>query len=90
MYLGLSALDFPFCFLAVRALGADKIGEYEEIIVDKFWSVMRTVVPGIRERAEQDEVKDEEPSEVEEMTEEMERRKKERGSKTGKCQLSKK
>ena len=30
VYLALSALDFPFCFLAVRTIGSDRIGEYEE------------------------------------------------------------
>lgn len=29
VYLGLSVLDFPFCFLLVRIVGTDKIGEYQ-------------------------------------------------------------
>jgi hypothetical protein len=36
VYFGLSVLDFPFCFLAVRALGAEKIGHYEHIVVEFF------------------------------------------------------
>ncbi|KAI1616402.1 hypothetical protein EDD37DRAFT_80256 [Exophiala viscosa] len=34
VYLALSALDFPFCFLAVRTLGTDRIGRWEHAIVD--------------------------------------------------------
>lgn len=45
VYLGLSALDFPFCFLAVRLLGTDRIGHYEEVVKDAFWNVVRLVVP---------------------------------------------
>ncbi|KAF8464079.1 hypothetical protein BDZ91DRAFT_660680 [Kalaharituber pfeilii] len=30
VYLGLSLLDFPFCFLAVRYLGTERIGHLEE------------------------------------------------------------
>ncbi|TVY46838.1 putative N-terminal acetyltransferase 2 [Lachnellula cervina] len=33
VYLMLSALDFPFCYLLVRTLGTDRIGEWEHIIV---------------------------------------------------------
>jgi hypothetical protein len=29
VYLGLSALDFPFCFLAVRMIGTETIGRWE-------------------------------------------------------------
>jgi N-terminal acetyltransferase 2 len=29
VYFALSVLDFPFCFLAVRMIGVDKIGETE-------------------------------------------------------------
>jgi len=31
--MGLSALDFPFCFLAVRLLGTDRIGHWEHVVV---------------------------------------------------------
>ena len=30
VYLGLSVLDFPFCFLLVRTLGTERIGEYSK------------------------------------------------------------
>lgn len=39
VYLLLSALDFPFCFLAVRWIGAETIGRWESIIVEQFWKV---------------------------------------------------
>lgn len=34
--MALSALDFPFCFIAVRALGTERIGHYEHVVVDTF------------------------------------------------------
>ena len=40
VYLALTALDFPFCFLAVRWLGTDRIGHWEHIVTDWFWSVV--------------------------------------------------
>lgn len=33
VYLALSVLDFPFCFLLVRIVGTDRIGEIEHYIV---------------------------------------------------------
>lgn len=46
MYLALSALDFPFCFAAVRLLGVERIGHYEHVVVsfvkDKFKAVWPT------------------------------------------------
>ncbi|KAL8781485.1 MAG: hypothetical protein Q9194_000358 [Teloschistes cf. exilis] len=40
VYFLLSALDFPFCFLAVRWLGTDTIGRWESTIVDGFWKLV--------------------------------------------------
>lgn len=40
MYLLLSALDFPFCFLAVRWIGTETIGRWESIIVQQFRKVL--------------------------------------------------
>ncbi|KAL9586756.1 MAG: hypothetical protein Q9212_000703 [Teloschistes hypoglaucus] len=40
VYFLLSALDFPFCFLAVRWLGTDTIGRWESAIVDGFWKLV--------------------------------------------------
>ncbi|GFF42240.1 uncharacterized protein C106.07c [Aspergillus udagawae] len=34
VYLLLSAMDFPFCFIAVRQLGAERIGHYEHVVVE--------------------------------------------------------
>lgn len=40
VYFLLSAADFPICFLAVRTLGADRIGEWEHQIVGFIKSVL--------------------------------------------------
>lgn len=45
VYLGLSLLDFPVCFLAVRLLGTERIGHYEEAIKSTFWSIIRLAFP---------------------------------------------
>ena len=34
IYLLLSALDFPFCFVAVRTLGTDRIGRWEHTVME--------------------------------------------------------
>lgn len=48
VYLGLSALDFPFCYMAVRLVGPDRIGEVEHAIVDWFWRWVAVVAPSMR------------------------------------------
>ncbi|KAK8204299.1 hypothetical protein BKA81DRAFT_386859 [Phyllosticta paracitricarpa] len=40
VYLGLSVLDFPFCFLAVRMLGTDRIGRWEHAVIQGFWDLV--------------------------------------------------
>lgn len=40
VYLGLSALDFPFCFAAVRLLGVDRIGHIEHFVLESIKSVV--------------------------------------------------
>lgn len=40
VYLLLSALDFPFCFAAVRLLGVERIGHFEHVIVESIKSVL--------------------------------------------------
>lgn len=45
VYFGLSLLDFPFCFLAVRLLGTERIGHYEDIVKDAFWTLVRLAFP---------------------------------------------
>ncbi|KNG82546.1 peptide alpha-N-acetyltransferase Nat2 [Aspergillus nomiae NRRL 13137] len=49
VYLLLSAMDFPFCFAAVRFLGAEKIGHYEHVVVEAFKGAVGTVLPSIQE-----------------------------------------
>lgn len=39
VYFGLSLLDFPFCFLAVRLLGTERIGHWEHVIVGYAWRI---------------------------------------------------
>lgn len=41
----LSALDFPFCFVAVRMLGTERIGRWEGVVVEWFWWGVGSVVP---------------------------------------------
>ncbi|KAI0144239.1 hypothetical protein F4776DRAFT_653525 [Hypoxylon sp. NC0597] len=41
VYLGLTVLDFPFCFLLVRSVGTEKIGEIEHFVV----SNVKKVIP---------------------------------------------
>ncbi|CBX92272.1 hypothetical protein IAQ61_000451 [Plenodomus lingam] len=45
VYLGLSAIDFPVCFLAVQLLGTERIGHYEDLVKNAFWSVVRLAFP---------------------------------------------
>lgn len=40
VYFLLSALDFPFCFLAVRWLGTERIGHWEHVALEWFWKVV--------------------------------------------------
>ncbi|GAW19766.1 hypothetical protein ANO14919_092560 [Xylariales sp. No.14919] len=47
VYLGLSVLDFPFCFLLVRVVGTDRIGELEHMIVSQ---VSNVIPDSIRDR----------------------------------------
>lgn len=55
VYLGLSALDFPFCFLAVRMLGTERIGYAEHAVVETFWSIVRIPFPNLGKKAEKEE-----------------------------------
>ena len=47
VYLGLSALDFPFCFLAVRMLGTERVGHYEHVVVEAVKSLVKIPFPGL-------------------------------------------
>lgn len=50
VYLGLSALDFPFCFAAVRLLGVDRIGHLEHVVVESVKSTFKSVWPQTESR----------------------------------------
>lgn len=50
MYLGLSALDFPFCFAAVRLLGVERIGYYEHVVVGYVKDKLKTVWPQTQDK----------------------------------------
>ena len=43
--MALSALDFPFCFLAVRWLGTERIGQWEHAAVEWVKRVVPVQVP---------------------------------------------
>ncbi|KAJ4294463.1 DUF1279 super [Kalmusia sp. IMI 367209] len=47
VYLALSALDFPFCFVAVRMLGTERVGHYEHVVVEGIKSVIRIPFPNM-------------------------------------------
>ncbi|KAI3322318.1 hypothetical protein HD806DRAFT_499760 [Xylariaceae sp. AK1471] len=47
VYLSLSVLDFPFCFLLVRVVGTDRIGELEHFIVS---NVKKVIPESVRNR----------------------------------------
>ncbi|KAL9057027.1 MAG: hypothetical protein Q9162_002575 [Coniocarpon cinnabarinum] len=50
VYLALSALDFPFCFLAVRMLGTERIARAEHAIIHGFWAMISFPFPGGEEQ----------------------------------------
>ena len=45
VYLALSALDFPFCFAAVRLLGVERIGHYEHAVVEGAKRILGPIWP---------------------------------------------
>jgi N-terminal acetyltransferase 2 len=47
VYIGLTILDLPFCFLAVRLLGTERIGHWEHAIINAFWAVVRIPFPDL-------------------------------------------
>jgi hypothetical protein len=53
VYFALSVLDFPFCFLAVRLLGTERIGRYEDIVKNAFWSVVQLAFPDAGKRSQE-------------------------------------
>ncbi|KAI1085205.1 hypothetical protein F5B20DRAFT_575676 [Whalleya microplaca] len=74
VYLGLSVLDFPLCFLLVRVVGTERIGEFEHFLVSNikrlipqsvqdFWHEYRAAL----KRAEREQLGNDEISEHVEM-----------------------
>ncbi|KAJ5134059.1 hypothetical protein N7448_000918 [Penicillium atrosanguineum] len=45
VYFALSALDFPFCFAAVRLLGVERIGYFEHVVVQSAKDAFHSVWP---------------------------------------------
>ncbi|TGZ82514.1 hypothetical protein EX30DRAFT_188087 [Ascodesmis nigricans] len=75
VYLGLSALDFPICFLGVRLVGTEKIGEYEEVIVKAVkphWIALREKVGIPVRELTREELKEQEEVREREVAERME------------------
>jgi hypothetical protein len=53
IYFGLSALDLPFCFLAVRALGPDRVAAWEHAIVGTVKDAFKAVMPEMGAKADE-------------------------------------
>ncbi|MCJ1255710.1 hypothetical protein MMC24_003527 [Lignoscripta atroalba] len=51
VYFLLTAIDFPFCFIAVRLLGTDRIGHWEHVIVEWFWRAFPLRIPALEGRS---------------------------------------
>jgi hypothetical protein len=47
-------MDFPICFAAVRFLGAEQIGQYEDVVIESFKSAVGTVLPSVQEAQSQE------------------------------------
>lgn len=73
VYLLLSAVDFPFCFAAVRFLGADRIGHYEHVILQTVADGIHAVWPGKQAKeSESEEAVDEDKVKAEKAEEQTE------------------
>jgi len=46
----LTVLDFPFCYMAVKLLGTDRIGRYEHAVIEAFWSVVHIAFPDFHKK----------------------------------------
>ncbi|THX44040.1 hypothetical protein D6D10_00621 [Aureobasidium pullulans] len=53
VYFGLSALDLPFCFLAVRGLGTDRVARWEHAIVGTIKDAVKAVMPEVGNKADE-------------------------------------
>jgi hypothetical protein len=52
VYFGLSALDLPLCFLAVRSLGTERVARWEHAIVGTVRDAIKSVMPEVGSKAE--------------------------------------
>ncbi|KAJ5665621.1 uncharacterized protein N7477_008069 [Penicillium maclennaniae] len=52
VYFALSALDFPFCFVAVRLLGVERIGYFEHVVVQSVKDAFHSVWPQTESNAQ--------------------------------------
>ena len=52
VYLALSALDFPFCFLAVKMVGPERVGQWEHAVIDAVRSVVQIPFPNLMKKKE--------------------------------------
>ena len=48
VYFALSVLDFPFCYLAVRLAGPERIGHIEHAILNFIWNTVGVWFPSMR------------------------------------------
>ncbi|KAF2809273.1 uncharacterized protein BDZ99DRAFT_357808, partial [Mytilinidion resinicola] len=48
----LTVLDFPFCYMAVKLLGTDRIGRYEHAAIEAFWSLVHIPFPDVHKKKE--------------------------------------
>lgn len=53
VYFGLSALDLPFCFLAVRGLGTDRVARWEHAIVGTVKDAFKAILPDVGSKADE-------------------------------------
>jgi hypothetical protein len=49
----MSALDFPFCYLAVRMLGTERVGHYEHVVIEGIKTALRIPFPSLFKGADQ-------------------------------------
>lgn len=55
IYVALSILDFPLCFLAVKLLGEKRVAHAEHVVVDGVKSMFSRFLPQAPESKEQEE-----------------------------------
>jgi hypothetical protein len=73
VYLALTVADFPFCFFAVKYIGAERVAYAEHVIIDGAKSVIQKVFPDMFQKPAEEEA-DIEAAEVSETATEAERK----------------